>query len=92
MAHQNPYGGAPRIGSGTEGEPNAPGGDVSVFGGAPATYPINANRGNRQLNRQPGDVYPEVYGGAPPIGKGQSNKVPGGSGTDTSKGSTTIIP
>lgn len=104
MAHQNPFGGAPRIGNAAEGEPEAPGGSVSQFGGGPSLVNQNVERGNAQLNAVRNDVYPEVYGGGEQLGnkiKGGGNTTGGGRnvgqgdiGTTTTGGTTTnnVIP
>jgi hypothetical protein len=95
MAHQNPFGGAPRIGNDAAGEPETPGGVTGVFGGAPGLINQPVNRGNDQLNSIRNGTYPEVYGKGQQLGyriKGSFNTGGGGANNGAGDTSSTTTP
>lgn len=89
MAHQNPFGGAPRIGNSASGEPDdapksspAPG-----FGSAPTFAGTIPDRGSTGLNPDGSQTAtPTPFGGAPGFVNKPNDRRVSGSGDGTGKG------
>lgn len=88
--HQNPFGGAPRIGNDAPGEPRpVPGTEqVQSFGSAP-TLNGTIGRGEKAVNPDPSsEKYPKPYGGGNPFESYPDNAPASGSGANVGAGST----